>query len=208
VEAAPSRGRGAVLSEQADAWARFSRRRSRACCNDHTGRQGRRRSDPAESVPGCGPPHLEPAEAEGGSLADVEDLGGAQERPEGSEVAFDGQGAEEAAEAHLGALPVAVALPVVPVEVRSQEADGAGVVQERAEAPVDLGAGDVEVRELEGPPQDVEQEVQLGLVRAPGARAAARSRLRRFGPGPAARRPAHPGPATTGRGRGVALGPG
>jgi hypothetical protein len=52
--------------------------------------------------------------AEGGSLADVEDLGGAEDDGEGfGDVAFEVQGAEEAAEGDLALLAVAVALLVV-----------------------------------------------------------------------------------------------
>jgi hypothetical protein len=59
----------------------------------------------------------------------VEDLGGAEER---GEVAFEVEGAEEAAEDHLGLLAVAVALPVVPGEVGGG-AEGGGLVEEGAE---------------------------------------------------------------------------
>jgi hypothetical protein len=48
----------------------------------------------------------------------VEDLGGAEEGGEGlGDVAFEVQGAEEAAEGDLALLAVAVALPVVPGDV-------------------------------------------------------------------------------------------
>src|SRR3954469_21926036 len=80
----------------------------------------------------------------------MEDLGGSQERDEGREVAFEMERAGEAAEGHLGALAVAVAVPVAPDEVGRGDADGGGEVQERTEGPVDGGARDVEVGDLQG----------------------------------------------------------
>jgi hypothetical protein len=88
----------------------------------------------------------------------VEDLGGSEEGDEGSEVAFDVEGSEETSEDHFGLLAVAVALPVVPGEVGSGDADGGGTVEEGAEAPVDDGAGDVEVGQLQDAAQGGEDE--------------------------------------------------
>src|ERR1700730_3653616 len=93
---------------------------------------------------------LHPAEAEGGALADVEDLGGAEEGGEGGEVAGDFELADEAAQAHLASLPVAVSLPIVPAQARGRDVDGAGGVEQGTEAPIDRCAGDVEVGQLEG----------------------------------------------------------
>src|SRR5436305_6604664 len=81
----------------------------------------------------------QPALAEGGAFAEVEDFGGAQEGDEGGEVAFEVEEAGEAAEGHLGALAVAVAVPVAPDEVGGGDADGGGTVEEGAEGPVDRG---------------------------------------------------------------------
>jgi hypothetical protein len=100
----------------------------------------------------------DPPEPEGGAFADVEDLGGAEEGSEGGEVALEVEGADEAAQGHGSALAAAVAVPVEPGEMGAGEADGGGAVEEGAEGPVDRGAGDVEVGELEGAAEHGEGE--------------------------------------------------
>ena len=91
-------------------------------------------------------------------LAGVEDLGGAEEGEEGSEIAFNLQGSHEAAEGHLGVLAVTVAFPIVPAQVSGGDADVVGAMEKGFEVPVDVRTGDVEPGDFEGAAEHVESE--------------------------------------------------
>src|SRR5579872_6936685 len=68
--------------------------------------------------PSIPPLHRNPPQPKRRPLADVQDLGGAQQGHEGGQVPFEVQLSQQASEEHLGLLAVAVALLVVPGEVR------------------------------------------------------------------------------------------
>jgi hypothetical protein len=58
--------------------------------------------------------HLDLSQSEGGSLADVEDLGGAEQRSEvGADLSFDLQGSQEAAQRDFALLAIAARLPQI-----------------------------------------------------------------------------------------------
>ena len=97
-------------------------------------------------------------EPEGGSFADVEDLGMTQERDEGSELAFEGQVADEAVLRNVPLLTVAPPAERLPVEIRAHDADGVGLLEERTKGPIDVGARDVEMRHLEDAAQHEERQ--------------------------------------------------
>ena len=110
------------------------------------------------------------SEPESRALSDVEHFRGPKERREGSEVAFDRKCSHEATHLHLPALPVAVAFPGAPAEVRGGGAHFGGEVEERPEAPVDLGPGDMEPGELQGPAEHEEdQSAEVRLLEEPAA---------------------------------------
>ena len=98
-------------------------------------------------------------QSERGSFSDVDDLGGSKQGCEGVEVAFEDELSDEAAELHGGLLALAPALPIVPAQIGGHDLDGVGALKKAAEAPIDVGAGDVEVGHFEHAPQHVEGEV-------------------------------------------------
>src|SRR4051812_7800504 len=100
---------------------------------------------------------------EGRSLADVNDLGGAEEGQEGGDlIAFQHELADDPAELHRSLLALAPALPVVPAQVGGGHSHLSGTVEEGTKAPVDRRARYVEVRQLEDAAQHVEDQVAKG----------------------------------------------
>src|SRR6202007_304345 len=101
---------------------------------------------------------LELTEAKCGALAHMEDLGRAQPGCARSQVALELELPDEAAEAHLGPLAVAVTLPVSPPQVGAHHPHLGCGVEQRAKRPVDRRARDVEVCQLQRAAQHREGE--------------------------------------------------
>jgi hypothetical protein len=93
---------------------------------------------------------LKASQSEGRSLADVEDLGGAEEPGEGGKVSFEGQSSGEAAERGFSLLAVAVAGEVAPGEAGGGDLEGVGRIEKGAEIPVEGRSGVMEMQELKG----------------------------------------------------------